>query len=528
MNNMRKALFFLGMAVFAAAGCRQSSPDAPVEPGLVKIEPVITRATATNFEQGDQIGLAIIKADGTEYADNACLAYDEAAKAFAGDMKWYAQGGDACMLKAFFPYQADGFPTSFTVAADQSDGAGSSDFMAAAKSGVLPQREAVAMVFRHYLSQIVVNIANTADAEIEYVCVRNLVPTADISIGEDGEITVSAAEADASDIKAECMTPNQKYRAIVVPQTSTLSLEIKVMSGTVLVTDIPESILKQGYTYTINAEVTSENVKVALSGEIQNWDDGGELNGEQRREVSFHEYLEDGYIEYDNVNYTVKDFNGKIWMTQPLRYVPYGTVVSSDPQSDDHIWYSVPAFQDGGAESAKNEKYGYLYDYYAIFGTNDITEDNYESFEGAQGICPKGWHIPTKAEGDALVAPAETALFYDSDLMYATIPNANAAGFQYVMSGIRNKTTLSGNGAYLTTAIDAAKAGNLTEYLGENTMNYIALSTGHLCKKNDGVITNYQFFGIMSTFSPVIHGKLNTAFTNICSGYQVRCVRDSE
>lgn len=534
---MKKVLFIITMAAIAAVGCKQVGPDTPADPGLVKIEPVITRATSTNFEQGDQIGLTIVKADATEHASNACLTYDEAAKAFSGDTKWYAEGGDACSLKAFYPYQEAGFPESFTVAADQTSGAGASDFMAASKTNVLPQREAVAMVFKHYLSQIVVNITNTADADIESVAIRNLVPTAEIAVDGD-DITVTAAEADASDIVAECVKANKNYRAIVVPQTSMLALIIKVKAGNVLVSNIPESILKQGYTYTVNAEVTPDNVKVSLSGEIEQWEDGGNLTIEGggtddggTAEVSFHEYLDKGYIEYDHVNYNIVEFsNGRIWMAQPLRYVPAGKTVSSDGTADDHIWYSVPALEDGGAASAKNEKYGYLYDYYAIFDTDEIDEANYDTFEGAQGICPKGWHVPTKAEAESLVAAADTALFYDSALKYATVEKANAAGFNYVMSGMRNKTSLTGKGSYTSTKIDEAKAGDLTDYVGECSMNYIALSTGYQCKKdsNTGAITNYQFYGIMSSFTSTNHGKLNTAYTNILSGYQVRCVRDVE
>ena len=535
---MKKVLFIVTMAAIAAVGCGQADPDNPAETGYVKIEPLITRATSTNFEQGDQIGLTIVKADATEHASNACLTYDEAAKAFSGDTKWYAEGGDACSLKAFYPYQAAGFPESFTVALDQTNGAGASDFMAASKTGVLPQREAVAMVFKHYLSQIVVNVTNSADAAIEYIAIKNLVPTAEIAV-EGDDITVTAAEGDAAVIKAECLKANQKYRAVVVPQTKALAVEIKVDGGNVLVTSIIESELKQGFTYTVNAEVTPDNVNASISGEIANWEDGGTLTEDQEGGtddggtpgVSFHEYLDEGYFEYDNVKYTVEKFsNGRIWMTQPLRFVPAGITVSSDATVDNHVWYSVPASQDGGAASAKNEKYGLLYDYYAIFDTKDINEENYDSFEGAQGICPKGWHVPTKAEAESLVAAADTALFYDGSLKYATIAKANAAGFNYVSSGTRNKTSLTGNGSYLTTTVDEEKAGDLTDFIGECSMNYIALSTGYQCKKDSktGAITNYQYYGIMSTFSKTLHGKLNTAYTNVLSGYQVRCVRDAK
>ena len=529
---MKKKLFMLAALVLGAVACQKN--EAPVE-GAAKVEitPVITRATSTNFEQGDQIGLNIVKADKSVYANNACLTYDATRQSFIGDLKWYADGGETCSLFAFYPYAATGMPSTFTVAADQSTGAGASDFMAGAKNDVRPQVSAVSLPFKHYLSQIVINVVNEAGTPIENVVIKDLKGTANIALNTSGEgelITVSCDETkEAFDIKAEATVANKSYRVIVVPQERSFGLIVKAEGGSTLVTGIPSAILKQGYTYTINAKVTTDGIQANISGEITNWEDGGTLGGGEY-EVPFEEHLDENYIKYDNIKYnTIKLSNGQIWMAQPLRFIPLGKTVSSDPTADNHIWYSVPATMDGGDPVAATAKYGYLYDYYAIFGTEKITEDNYNSFEGTQGICPKGWHVPTKAEADALVGASESALFYDSALKYATILNANGAGFNYVLSGTRNKTTLTGTGSYLTTSIDAEKAGELTDYIGECSMNYIALSTGYQCKKDSktGVITNYQYYGIMSTFSKTIHGKLNTAYTNICSGYQVRCVRNS-
>ncbi len=527
---MKKSIFILAAFAIAAVSCQKS--ELPVqESPAVEITPVITRATSTNFEQGDQVGLKIVKKDQSVYAENACLTYDAVRQSFKGDLKWYAEGGETCSLFAFYPYAATGMPTTFTVAADQSTGAGASDFMAGAKNDVLPQVTAVSLPFKHYLSQIIINISNEAGAPVENVIVKDLVGKANIAVNTSGEgelITVTPDETSTPfDIKAEATEANKKYRVIVVPQERSFGLVVKAEGGSTLVTGIPSAVIKQGYTYTINAKVTTDGVYATLSGEITNWSDGGTLGGGEY-EVPFEEHLDKGYILYDHIKYDIDTLdNGKVWMVQPLRFVPLGKSVSADATSDNHIWYSYPAsLEQTPATSAKNEKYGYLYDYYAIFGTDNITEDNFDDFEGTQGICPKGWHIPTKAEGEKLVAAADSALFYDSDLKYSTIANANAAGFKYVMSGLRNKTTLAGAGSYNTLTVDAAKAGDLTDYVGECQMNYIALSTGYQCKKSSDVITNFQFYGIMSTFSSSIHGKLNISYTNICSGYQVRCVRD--
>lgn len=513
----------MAAAALVAAGCdkKDQTPEEPA--GLLKIEPLITRATSTNFEEGDKIGVDVILPDAA-HATNECLTYSENEMAFQGTLKWYANGGTPCTIKAFYPYDAAGFPSTFTVASDQSTGAGASDFMVAAKTGVYPQKAAVTLPFQHYLSQIVVEVTNQAEADIDYVKVKGLIPTADINV--EGEvITVTpSATAEKGDIIAEAVTANKTYRAIIVPQEAEFSLEIAVNQGATILTNIPSSIMKQGYTYKIEATVTPDNVKVSLAGEIKNWEDGGTIGGGST-EIVFEEHLDNGYFIYHNKNYKVaKLADGNWWMTQPLSYVPSDYTPSDDPTVEAHIWYSVPAKDD--KDETKIEKYGYLYDYYAILDVKEITEDNFDDFAGVRGICPVGWHVPTKAEADVLVTGA-TSCYCDAALQYATTKIANADGFNYVLSGTRNKTTLTGNGSYLSTTISEVNAGD-TGYAGEPSMNYIALSTGYQCKKNaSGTITNYQFYGIMSTFSATTHGKLSVAYTNVCSGYQVRCVRDS-
>mgnify|MGYP003316757457 CR=1 FL=1 len=80
--------YFYMLAALAIAACQQPvQPD--MAPGKVQVEPVITRATEVNFENGDQIGFTMTKVNGTEaYADNAILTFD--GSVFSGDLMWYA------------------------------------------------------------------------------------------------------------------------------------------------------------------------------------------------------------------------------------------------------------------------------------------------------------------------------------------------------------------------------------------------------------------------------------------------------
>ena len=81
-----KRFAYLAGALLAVVACNKTPKTEPQPVDFsqyaVRLEPVITRATETNFETGDAIGLSILRAAG-DYATNAKLAYDGAA--FSGD-----------------------------------------------------------------------------------------------------------------------------------------------------------------------------------------------------------------------------------------------------------------------------------------------------------------------------------------------------------------------------------------------------------------------------------------------------------
>ena len=63
-----KKYFAIALAVLAVTGCRNKENDEPVPAGLIRVEPLITKATEVNFEDGDKIGLTVVTTDG-DYAD---------------------------------------------------------------------------------------------------------------------------------------------------------------------------------------------------------------------------------------------------------------------------------------------------------------------------------------------------------------------------------------------------------------------------------------------------------------------------
>ncbi len=271
-------------------------------------------------------------------------------------------------------------------------------------------------------------------------------------------------------------------------------------------------------------------------------------------DTNFEEH--DGYFVYHGETYkTVKLDNGTTWMAEPLRYVPEGYTPSSDPTADSHIWYPYKLIVEDDnkataddAEALTDEisikKLGYFYDMYIALGGKEVTEDNCYEFERVQGICPEGWHIPTREElfnlcGLSNKAVDETgnkknenALFYDANYGGGNISKYNAAGWNYVLSGVRMQSNFTATATY---QLSRVYSGNTTEeildkYANQPALTYLMSSTCYkpnYSTSDPTLLTNIQFFGQMTTFSKSYpEGRVNVAYVSIKSGQQLRCVKD--
>ena len=65
------------------------------------INPVLnfSRAPETNFDEGDRIGLTVLKTDGTKYAENQLMTFRDGV--FSGNLQWYAEANDKSTLTAY-------------------------------------------------------------------------------------------------------------------------------------------------------------------------------------------------------------------------------------------------------------------------------------------------------------------------------------------------------------------------------------------------------------------------------------------
>lgn len=514
-----KKIFIL-MAACAVVSCSKEA-DTPVTGASapVRIDPTITRATEVDFETGDAVGLTIATAEGV-YAENAEFTFADGSFVSSKGLLWYDDLGLTSTLTAYYPY-ADVVPTQFAVEADQTAaGYNASDLMMARKEGVTPTVAAVGMTFRHKMTKLVINVKNEYGLNVEGVAISNSLGTASVDVEAQ---TVAVVEgSDAVTIAAREVTAGAKYAAILVPQTVALRVDVTVNDGgksEVHTQRLTASTLQSGAQYSMNVEVLPSEVKVSLSGDIEDWEDGGQLG--EATEVPFEEF--DDHFVYDGESYRiVKLADGNTWMAENLRFVPAGKTPSGDPAADAGIWYPA-ANAEKKADPELVATKGYLYDFATAFGVKKITEENAESFEGCQGICPKGWHIPTNAEMCGLVGhnangdfTNKSAPYYDEAAKGALIDVLNNAGFNWTHAGVRNKTNFTAAGSYLVT--------NYGDEWG--VMTYICGSTFYMLKKAaDGSLTNVQYYSFMSTVN-ASNNKVSVAYGNAPSGYSVRCVKN--
>lgn len=549
---MKKFLLSV-LALAALAACEKSVDTPDYSDSKVSIDPIITKATDVNFESGDKVGLSIIK--GSEnYVTNAEMTFG--GSLFTGDVVWYSDSEAASKFMAYYPYSSAGVPTTFTVASNQNSAKGytESDLMGAVSSEIKPSDNAVTMVFKHLLTKIVLKTKNESGSDISSVVMKGLVPTANVDLAN---MSVSVASAAAADITAKEVTANSVYQAIIVPQNVSIDLVVTTKSGLELSQKLATTDLVSGGRYNINVLITKSGLDIKLSSEIEDWDDKGDIPGEDTPggdAPAFEEHLSENYFMYDGVKYnTVKLSNGQIWMAQPMRYVPKGYTVSADPKEDSHVWYPYTFVNEGApaaikatevkavTDDASIEKYGYLYDFYAAANVKEITTSNMKSLEGVQGICPKGWHIPTRADylalcgysskgkDDATFVKKEDALFYDAAYEGAKVASFDAAGWNFVRTGARQKNNFAATGQYINIQLWSGNT-SLTDIVGQAATTYFHTSTYATHTEKDGQVTAISMFGVMTTYTLAKYpeGRVTLANSSVNHGVQLRCVRDAE
>ena len=298
INNaiMKRHILYIGVALslLGLASCsNDDSTESPVSARETPmtfdvVHPSQTRATATDFENGDKIGVYIAKADmpleiGGNALNNEPLTLTSGKWTPGKNLFWDEGTYNAY---AYYPYMnvtsIEDQPVS--VATDQSSaetngtlsGYEASDLLYAKTSNVAASTSPVTLSFKHVMSKLTIRLVKGEDFEGEMptdaeIFIHNTVPTAtfDFSAG----IVTRDVKGKRATIKAR-QESNFQFGAIIVPQRldNRVPLVEVIMKG---VSYLFESkfLFKPGVDHLVNLVITDnpEKVKIEVGGEVENW-----------------------------------------------------------------------------------------------------------------------------------------------------------------------------------------------------------------------------------------------------------------
>ena len=306
---MKKHLLIVSaMAVFALVGCSKNEGGGgnldPEAKTPISISTTITRATDTEFEDGDKIGLYVVNYNGSaheiaaegNHVTNADFSFNGSAWTPSEEIFWRDMVTHADFY-AYYPFietisEVNALPWS--VAANQSDEADywAGDFMWTKNTDVTPTTAAVPLQMKHILSNATVTVkggtgfeedVNLENANVE-LYFYGLKTAATINLADGvvtpaGEATVVTPWKDVETTTTgegeEAVTETSTtYRAMVIPQTIEAGKTLISVSvnNTVYPLVVEEGFTfepskKHNFTLTVNAS------KVNLSVEIVDWEE---------------------------------------------------------------------------------------------------------------------------------------------------------------------------------------------------------------------------------------------------------------
>lgn len=252
--------------------------------------PSQTRATETSFEQGDKIGVFVVKADkeleiGGNLVNNEPLTFSGTTWTTLNPIYWDDGTYNAY---AYYPYMSNITSIGdqpFSVSTDQSTekkgsklgGYEASDLLFASAKDVEASNSPISLTFRHIMSKLKIRLVKGEDFEGE--------------MPKNAEVYIYNTMTSATiDMQAGVATPNSRkpsqlikahkdddyiYSAIIIPQRidSRQPLVEVVMNG---VSYVYESrfVFKQGTQHFINLVIstTPEKVKININGSSKKWE----------------------------------------------------------------------------------------------------------------------------------------------------------------------------------------------------------------------------------------------------------------
>ena len=275
------------MALFALLiGCSKGSegivPD-PVPPPIeskkipISISTQITRATDSDFERDDKVGLYVVNYNGStsgtlvssgNHVDNMRFTYsgswtpDE-------EIFWKDESTKADFY-IYYPYTTNisnisALPASVKTNQTTEENYKASDFLWGKTAGIAPTKNAVSMMVKHLTSNIIIKLVpgdgysvdDLATAKIE-ICGLKTNATVNLT---NGEITATGISADITPINE-----TTQYRALVIPQnvTDIDLVRIKIGDNTYLLNQTINLLPNRQYTSTITINRSSQGINIGI------------------------------------------------------------------------------------------------------------------------------------------------------------------------------------------------------------------------------------------------------------------------
>ena len=214
--------------------------------------------------------------------------------------------------------------------------------------------------------------------------------------------------------------------------------------------------------------------------------------------------------DYDGNTYNTVQIGNQCWMKENLRTTHYanGTSIALGSTTSTTTAYRYYP----GNNSSNVVIYGYLYNWKAVMRNSSSSDANPS---GVQGVCPTGWHVPSKVEWDQL-------------RQYVSRQN------EYLCGG--NNSTIIAKAFSATTgwysSSDNCDVGN--DLSANNATGFSALPAGEYYSNYSGFGKGAEIWSATeanSTDPYSFHlwydtGSVMYAISSKANGYSVRCVRN--
>lgn len=300
MNKMKIRILLLNLfaALMLFSSCSDSDivkkkDDNGIMKFLVQHPSVATRATSSNFELDDKIGVFVVKEIDEasaplqvsgNHTNNELVTFNGATWESRKPIFWPTELVD---IYAYYPYMeiisVDAQP--FSVKLDQSSpervdilsGYEASDFLWTMKSGLEYSEKPVPLQFKHTMSKLVIKLVKGADYEGELpenaeIFIHNTVPSALIDLATG--VVLKDPYGKPGTIKCRKVS-NDQFEAIIVPQRiETRRPLIEIVANDIAYLLEDNFNFRVGMQHTLNLVINSspEQIRIEIDPSTGDWD----------------------------------------------------------------------------------------------------------------------------------------------------------------------------------------------------------------------------------------------------------------